>query len=104
MSKSKQNESSHEGQRHAAELRDSPAHVAEMNSQVRMAETQPVQQRSVYAHHNGQNDHGVAIFGHDQIAELAHQLWVARGCPEGSPEVDWFQAAKELRSAAATGR
>ena len=32
-----------------------------------------------------------------QIAALAHQLWVARGCPEGSPEVDWFQAEENLR-------
>jgi Protein of unknown function (DUF2934) len=28
----------------------------------------------------------------EQIAALAYALWQARGCPEGSPEVDWFQA------------
>ena len=31
------------------------------------------------------------------IAAMAYQLWIARGCPEGSPEVDWFQAEENLR-------
>jgi Protein of unknown function (DUF2934) len=31
------------------------------------------------------------------IATLAYQLWQARGCPEGSPEIDWFQAEQLLR-------
>ena len=42
--------------------------------------------------------HGVAAFGHDDIAALAYELWQARGCPNGSPEEDWYQAAEELRS------
>jgi hypothetical protein len=29
---------------------------------------------------------------------LAHKLWEARGCPNGSSEADWFQAAQELRA------
>jgi hypothetical protein len=32
----------------------------------------------------------------DQIAALAHSLWQARGCPNGSPEEDWFQAKQAL--------
>jgi hypothetical protein len=44
------------------------------------------------------NEHGIATFGHEDIAALAHALWQARGCPEGSPEEDWFQAAHELRA------
>jgi Protein of unknown function (DUF2934) len=32
----------------------------------------------------------------DQIASLAYTLWEQRGCPEGSPEVDWLQAEEEL--------
>ena len=44
------------------------------------------------------NEHGIATFGHEDIAALAHALWQARGCPEGSPEEDWFQAAQELRA------
>jgi len=26
------------------------------------------------------------------IAELAYQFWEERGCPEGSPEEDWYEA------------
>jgi hypothetical protein len=44
--------------------------------------------------------HAGGEFGHEDIAALALQLWKARGCPEGSPEVDWFQAVKQLRSRA----
>ena len=32
----------------------------------------------------------------DEIAELAYQLWVSRGCPEGSPDEDWLRAEEEL--------
>jgi hypothetical protein len=44
--------------------------------------------------------HGIAAFGHNDIAALAHELWQARGGPEGSPDEDWFEAVKELRSRA----
>ena len=33
----------------------------------------------------------------DEIATLAHQLWVERGCPTGSPDDDWFRAEAELK-------
>jgi len=33
-----------------------------------------------------------------EIAALAYQLWQARGCPQGSPEVDWLDAEKQIRS------
>jgi Protein of unknown function (DUF2934) len=32
----------------------------------------------------------------EEIAALAHALWQARGCPDGSPEEDWFQAKQAL--------
>jgi len=35
----------------------------------------------------------------ERIAALAYALWEARGYPQGSPEVDWFQAEKELTAA-----
>jgi len=44
--------------------------------------------------------HGVMQFGHSDIAALAHEFWCERGCPEGSPDEDWFRAVKELRSRA----
>jgi hypothetical protein len=33
---------------------------------------------------------------HEHIALLAYALWQERGCPEGSPEVDWFRAEQEF--------
>jgi hypothetical protein len=33
-----------------------------------------------------------------QQEELAYQLWVERGRPEGRPEEDWFEAERRLRS------
>jgi len=42
--------------------------------------------------------HGIAPFGHTEIADLAKELWKARGCPEGSPQQDWFHAVSTLRS------
>jgi hypothetical protein len=50
--------------------------------------------------HQATTGHGIAAFGHKEISILAHELWRARGCPEGSPEDDWFKAARELRSRA----
>lgn len=32
-----------------------------------------------------------------EVAELAYRRWIERGCPQGSPEEDWFAAEKELR-------
>jgi Protein of unknown function (DUF2934) len=36
----------------------------------------------------------------EQIALLAFQLWRQRGCPEGSPEEDWFLAESALTAQA----
>lgn len=33
-----------------------------------------------------------------EISALAYELWIQRGCPLGSPEVDWFRAEEELKS------
>src|SRR5688572_5815904 len=34
---------------------------------------------------------------YDEIRQLAHQLWIERGRPEGSPQVDWERAEGLLR-------
>lgn len=47
--------------------------------------------------HQPAANHGIHPFGHAEIEQLAYQLWEARGCPQGSPEIDWFEAVKELR-------
>jgi uncharacterized LabA/DUF88 family protein len=35
---------------------------------------------------------------HDKIALRAYQLWQERGCPIGSPQVDWLRAEREIHS------
>ncbi len=34
----------------------------------------------------------------DYIAALAHELWIERGCPIGSPNEDWLRAEDQLRN------
>ena len=33
----------------------------------------------------------------DEISARAYERWRQRGCPEGSPEVDWCEAEEELK-------
>ena len=33
---------------------------------------------------------------HETIRMLAYDFWCSRGCLEGSPEIDWFAAEKQL--------
>ena len=35
-------------------------------------------------------------FSQQQIADLAYEFWLDRGCPHGSPDEDWFRAEREL--------
>ncbi len=42
-----------------------------------------------------------SLIEQDDIALLAYSYWEARGCPNGSPEEDWFRAERELRQRAA---
>jgi len=37
------------------------------------------------------------ILKHHDIAIVAYALWRQRGCPEGSPEQDWFEAEERVR-------
>ncbi len=50
-------------------------------------------QRTAAADHHTSNS-----FGHAEIAALAYELWVGRGCPKGSSDQDWFLAARQLRA------
>ena len=41
---------------------------------------------------------------HEFVARLAYKLWTQRGCPLGSPDVDWFAAEQAVyASLAASG-
>ncbi len=35
----------------------------------------------------------------EQIASLAYEFWLLRGCPIGTPDEDWFRAEEALRQA-----
>jgi hypothetical protein len=35
---------------------------------------------------------------HEEVATLAYSLWQARGCPEGTPDDDWFKAEEVLQA------
>jgi hypothetical protein len=110
MSTRYNNGSHYENHQRAAELHDAAAHahrVAEAQGkqehQTGQEHSRQALEHSQEAHKHTQTviaGHGIATFGHDDIAALAHQLWQARGCPEGSPDQDWFRAAEELRSRA----
>jgi hypothetical protein len=100
--------SHYENHQRAVELHDAAAHahrVAEQHGQqdhlTGHEHSRQALEQSQDAHQHTQKavtGHGIAAFGHDEIAALAHQLWQARGCPDGSPQEDWFHAAEELRS------
>ncbi len=34
------------------------------------------------------------------VTRRAYELWLERGCPEGSPEDDWYRAEQEFGAAA----
>lgn len=36
---------------------------------------------------------------HEVTAKLAYELWEQRGCPLGSPEIDWLAAEQALQHA-----
>jgi hypothetical protein len=106
------NDGSHyENHQRAAELHDGAAHAH------RAAEQQHGKQDHLTGHEHSRQalEHSrdahqytqtattrdtIAAFGHDEIAKRAKELWQARGCPEGSPQEDWFRAIAELRSRA----
>jgi hypothetical protein len=107
MSTRYNNGSHYENHQRAAELHDLAAHAhrsgEEHGKQEHLSAHEHSRQaleHSERAHQMTQSTagHGVVTFGHDEIAALAHALWRARGCPEGSPEVDWLRAAEQLRS------
>ena len=108
------NDGSHyENHQRAAELHDGAAHahrVAEVQGKQDHLTphelTRQALEHSQNAHEQTEATtvgHGIRAFGHAEIAALAHEIWLARGCPEGTAEEDWLNAAQQLRSRAHTG-
>jgi hypothetical protein len=111
MSTRYNNGSHYENHQRAAELHDAAAHahrVGEGHGQQEHLTAHELSRQALDfsrdAEHQPHPSAGAQTFGHDDIAALAHELWQARGCPEGSSEEDWFHAVKELRSRAMAGR
>jgi hypothetical protein len=103
------NDGSHyENHQRAAELHDLAAHAHRAADQHGQDEhlTGHEHSRQALEHSedaHGQTQaatvgHGIAAFGHNDIAALAYELWHARGCPDGTSAEDWCNAVKELRS------
>lgn len=104
--------SHYENHHEAAELHDKAAHAHRVAAKQRgkqdhqtghehtrqaLEHSREAYQQTELTHQKAKNEHGIVTFGHAEIAALAHELWEARGRPEGSPEEDWFRAAEKLR-------
>src|ERR1017187_8917335 len=113
MSTRYNNGSHYENHQRAAELHESAAHAHRSAAEAHekqdhqtghelsaraLEHSERAYRQTAQTHGDVVNEHGVATFGHDDIARLAHELWQARGCPQGSPEEVWFNAAHELRA------
>ena len=113
MSTRYNNGSHYENHQRAAELHDLAAHAhraaqqhGEQVHQTGHEHSRQALEHSQAAHQQTQlvaNRHGIVTFGHHETAELAHWLWMERGCPQGSPEVDWFRATEQLMTRAHGG-
>jgi hypothetical protein len=110
MSTRHNNGSHYENHQRAAELQKGPAHAHRVGEQhgkqdhlTAHEQTRQADEYAGNAHRNSplsEAGQGTPAFGHSEIEALAFDLWQARGCPQDSPEVDWFQAVKQLRSRA----
>jgi len=113
MSTRYNNGSHYENHQRAAELHDQAAHAhrsaaeghekqdhltGHERSRQALEHSHQAYLQTGRSHPGGTNQHDDAILGHEETATLAHKLWLARGCPEGSPDEDWFQASALLRS------
>ncbi len=107
MSTRYNNGSHYENHQQAAELHDLAAHAHRSAEEHRGKQdhlTGAEHSRQALEHskeayeHTLQTHHGIAPFGHEEIAARAHQIWQSKGCPEASAEEDWFRAAAELRA------
>jgi hypothetical protein len=106
------NDGSHyENHQSAAELRDGSAHAhragEQQGKQDYLTGHEHSRQAMEHSPETRQDQqavatvgHGIAAFGHAEIAALAYEYWQARGCPHGSSQEDWFHAAEVLRSRA----
>jgi hypothetical protein len=116
MSKRYNNGSHYGNHQRAAELHENAAHAhltaadahekndhqtGHERSRQALEHSQQAFEHTEKMHREAVNERRGAIPGHGEISELAYSLWQGRGCPQGSPDQDWLQAAHQLRAAQA---
>jgi len=62
-----------------------------------MQEKKPVNRSDYVAPLETAVDRSLILPSHDDIANLAHALWVARGGGDGGAEEDWLEAERMLQ-------
>lgn len=95
--------SHYENHQREKELQDLPAHmhrVGEQHGKPDRLTARELSMRELEQPREPTVGHGVRQFTREDISARAYELWKARGCPDGSPDVDWFEAVKELRARA----
>lgn len=103
------NDGSHyENHQRAAELHDLAAHAhraAEQHGQQDHL-TGHEHSRQAFEHTQKAHEYSQQASGgntaptthQEDVAAVAHQFWMDRGCPDGSPQQDWFNAVNAVGS------
>ena len=68
-----------------------------------MSEKKPVNRSDTVAPHETAADRSLGLPSHDDIANLAHALWEARGGGDGGAQEDWLEAERQLRQERSKG-
>jgi hypothetical protein len=101
MSTRRNNGTHYENHQRAAELQDPGAHAhrsAIQHGQEEHLTPAELSRRELESAKTTAGGHSLHTFSHADTEKLAYEFWQERGCPEGSPDEDWFRATKELRS------
>ena len=62
-----------------------------------MSEKKPTNRSEYVAPHESVVERSLVLSSHDDIANLAHALWEARGGGDGGAEEDWLEAERMLQ-------
>ena len=104
MSTRHNNGSHYENHFRAAELHDLAAHAhraaeyqhGKQDHRSGQELSRQALEHSGKAYLETQQVHRAINDAHEMTSKLAHKLWLDRGRPEGSPEMDWHQAETYL--------
>jgi hypothetical protein len=61
-------------------------------------EAMPSTNTEVHSNNSTASEEGSYSVASEDVAAHAYRCWHERGCPDGSPEVDWHRAEEELRN------